>query len=77
MFVAEALDGDAARADAPSSASGWRSSTSSRRATSPRSSARSTCWATRFEPDEFLSQLEAEHRVKPEVRQRRGIGFLH
>jgi hypothetical protein len=28
-----------------------------------------------FEPDEFLSQLESEHRVKPEVRQRRGIGF--
>jgi SpoVK/Ycf46/Vps4 family AAA+-type ATPase len=28
-----------------------------------------------FEPDEFLSQLETEHRVKPEVRQRRGIGF--
>ena len=26
-------------------------------------------------PDEFLSQLESEHRVKPEVRQRRGIGF--
>jgi SpoVK/Ycf46/Vps4 family AAA+-type ATPase len=30
-----------------------------------------------FEPDEFLSQLESEHRVKPEVRQQRGIGFLH
>jgi SpoVK/Ycf46/Vps4 family AAA+-type ATPase len=30
-----------------------------------------------FEPDEFLSQLEAEHRVKPEVRQQRGMGFLH
>jgi SpoVK/Ycf46/Vps4 family AAA+-type ATPase len=30
-----------------------------------------------FEPDEFLSQLEAEHRVKPDVRQRRGIGFVH
>ncbi|MFY9514436.1 MAG: ATP-binding protein, partial [Rubrivivax sp.] len=29
-----------------------------------------------FEPDEFLSQLESEHRVKPEVRQRRGVGFL-
>ena len=29
-----------------------------------------------FEPDEFLSQLEAEHRVKPDVRQRRGIGFV-
>jgi SpoVK/Ycf46/Vps4 family AAA+-type ATPase len=30
-----------------------------------------------FAPDEFLSQLEAEHRVKPEVRRRRDIGFLH
>ncbi len=30
---------------------------------------------TPFEPDELLSQLESEHRVKPEVRQRRGIGF--
>jgi len=29
-----------------------------------------------FEPDEFLSQLEGEHRVKPEVRQQRGIGFV-
>ncbi len=29
-----------------------------------------------FAPDEFLSQLESEHRVKPEVRQRRGIGFV-
>jgi SpoVK/Ycf46/Vps4 family AAA+-type ATPase len=28
-----------------------------------------------FEADEFLSQLEGEHRVKPEVRQRRPIGF--
>ncbi len=30
-----------------------------------------------FEPDEFLAQLEAEHRVKPEVRQQRSIGFRH
>jgi SpoVK/Ycf46/Vps4 family AAA+-type ATPase len=30
-----------------------------------------------FEPDEFLSQLEAEHRVKPEVRRQKGMGFLH
>lgn len=29
-----------------------------------------------FEPDEFLSQLESEHRVKPQVRQRRGVGFV-
>jgi hypothetical protein len=28
-----------------------------------------------FEPDEFLSQLESEHRVKPDVREQRGIGF--
>jgi SpoVK/Ycf46/Vps4 family AAA+-type ATPase len=26
-------------------------------------------------PDEYLSQLEGEHRAKPEVRQRRHIGF--
>ena len=25
---------------------------------------------------EFLEQLEAEHRLKPEVRESRGIGFL-
>ena len=30
-----------------------------------------------FEPDEFLSQLEAEHRLKPEMRQQRGMGFVH
>ncbi len=30
-----------------------------------------------FDPDEFLSQLETEHGVKPEVRQRRAIGFRH
>ncbi|EHR69177.1 AAA+ family ATPase [Burkholderiales bacterium JOSHI_001] len=29
-----------------------------------------------FAPDEFLSQLEGEHRVKPQVRERRGMGFL-
>jgi SpoVK/Ycf46/Vps4 family AAA+-type ATPase len=28
-----------------------------------------------FEPDEFLAQLESEHRVKPEIRQRRTVGF--
>ncbi len=28
-----------------------------------------------FTPDEFLAQLESEHRVKPEVRQRRAVGF--
>jgi SpoVK/Ycf46/Vps4 family AAA+-type ATPase len=28
-----------------------------------------------FTPDEFLSQLEAEHRVKPDVRYQRQMGF--
>ena len=25
---------------------------------------------------EFLAQLQAEHRIKPEVRENRGMGFL-
>jgi SpoVK/Ycf46/Vps4 family AAA+-type ATPase len=33
--------------------------------------------AADFGPDEFLDQLEAEHRIKPEVREARGMGFLH
>ena len=28
-------------------------------------------------PDEFMEQLEAEHRIKPEVREARGMGFIH
>ncbi len=28
-------------------------------------------------PDEFMEQLEAEHRIKPEVREARGMGFMH
>ena len=29
-----------------------------------------------MDPGEFLDQLEAEHRIKPEVRESRGMGFL-
>ncbi len=32
--------------------------------------------ATEFSAAEFLEQLEAEHRIKPEVREARNIGFL-
>lgn len=32
--------------------------------------------ATEFSADEFLDQLEAEHRIKPEVRENRGMGFF-
>ena len=28
-------------------------------------------------PEEFMAQLEAEHRIKPEVREARGMGFVH
>ena len=31
---------------------------------------------TDLAPLEFLEQLEAEHRIKPEVRENRGMGFL-
>ena len=30
-----------------------------------------------LDPADFLAQLEAEHRIKPEVREARGIGFTH
>ena len=32
--------------------------------------------AVEFSAGEFLEQLEAEHRIKPEVRESRGIGFV-
>lgn len=32
--------------------------------------------AATFGTDEFLEQLEAEHRIKPEVREQRSIGFF-
>ena len=32
--------------------------------------------AATFTADEFMSQLEAEHRIKPEVREARGMGFV-
>jgi SpoVK/Ycf46/Vps4 family AAA+-type ATPase len=31
--------------------------------------------AEMLEPEEFIAQLEAEHRIKPEVREARGMGF--
>ncbi len=33
--------------------------------------------ATDFTVEEFLEQLEAEHRIKPEVREQRSMGFVH
>ncbi|WP_201496695.1 ATP-binding protein [Rubrivivax sp. A210] len=74
MFVAEALGGDAARLDADQR---------SRLAALDQLAAGDFAAVQRqadilgvpCTADEFMSQLEAEHRLKPEVRQRRGIGF--
>lgn len=35
-----------------------------------------TILATEFSLDEFLAQLEAEHRIKPEVRESHSMGFM-
>jgi hypothetical protein len=76
MFVAEALSGDAQALDAEQ-----RARLAELDQLTPGDFAavkrQVDILGSGFEPDEFLSQLEAEHRVKPEVRQRRGIGFRH
>lgn len=33
--------------------------------------------AAEFSVDEFMEQLEAEHRIKPDVREQSSIGFVH
>lgn len=33
--------------------------------------------ASTFSAEEFVEQLEAEHRIKPEVREQRSMGFVH
>jgi SpoVK/Ycf46/Vps4 family AAA+-type ATPase len=75
MFVAEALGGDAQRLD-----DAQRTRLASLDQLAPGDFAavkrQVEILGEAFEPDEFLSQLEGEHRVKPEVRQRRGIGFV-
>ena len=76
MFVAEALDGDASRLTAEQASRLLQLS-----ALAPGDFAsvkrQVDVLGEAFEPDEFLSQLEGEHRVKPEVRQQRGMGFVH
>jgi SpoVK/Ycf46/Vps4 family AAA+-type ATPase len=76
MFVAEALGGDGSLLTAEQSG---RLAQLGSLAPGDFASVKRQCdvLGESFEPDEFLSQLEAEHRVKPEVRQQRGIGFLH
>jgi SpoVK/Ycf46/Vps4 family AAA+-type ATPase len=74
MFVAEALGGDAALLDAARRA---RLVLLDQLAPGDFAAVKRQVeiLGAAFEPDEFLSQLESEHRVKPGVRDRRGIGF--
>lgn len=74
MFVAEALGGDAALLDAARRA---RLALLDQLAPGDFAAVKRQVeiLGAAFEPDEFLSQLESEHRVKPGVRDRRGIGF--
>lgn len=75
MFVTEALDGDALR---------LTSEIRHRLARLPQLcpgdfaavKRQTDILAVSFSAGEFLDQLEAEHRIKPEVRESRGIGFV-
>jgi SpoVK/Ycf46/Vps4 family AAA+-type ATPase len=74
MFVAEALDGDAAKLTAEQ-----RTRLAALDQLAPGDFAavkrQVDILGEAFDPDEFLAQLESEHRVKPGVRERRSIGF--
>jgi SpoVK/Ycf46/Vps4 family AAA+-type ATPase len=75
MFVTEALGGDAALLDAAA-----RTRLARMDQLCPGDFAavkrQVDLLATEFSADEFLEQLEAEHRIKPEVREARNMGFL-
>ncbi len=74
MFITEALDGDASRLTGEQ-----RERLAALDLLAPGDFAavrrQIEILAQPLEPDEFLSQLEGEHRIKPEVRERRSIGF--
>ncbi len=76
MFVTEALNGDAKRmSDA------LRTRLAKLEQLCPGDFAavkrQSDILAAEFSAEEFLEQLESEHKIKPEVREVRNIGFVH
>lgn len=75
MFVVEALAGDASLLDA-----GMLARLARLDALCPGDFAavkrQAEILASELSAEEFLLQLEAEHRIKPEVRDSRGMGFL-
>lgn len=76
MFVVEALGGQGARLD-----DGLRQRLARLEQLCPGDFAavkrQAEILGAAMEPAEFLDQLEAEHRIKPEVREARGMGFVH
>jgi SpoVK/Ycf46/Vps4 family AAA+-type ATPase len=74
MFVVEALEGDATRLD-----EGFAKRLAKLEQLCPGDYAavkrQIDILGETLEPSEFLAQLEAEHRIKPEVREARKIGF--
>jgi SpoVK/Ycf46/Vps4 family AAA+-type ATPase len=75
MFVTEALAGDASQLTAP-----VQKRLAQLTQLCPGDFAavkrQVTILAAEFSAEEFLAQLEAEHRIKPEVREGRAIGFM-
>jgi SpoVK/Ycf46/Vps4 family AAA+-type ATPase len=75
MFITEALKGDATKFD-----EALRTRLAKLEQLSPGDFAsvkrQVDILASEFSADEFIEQLEAEHRIKPEVREARGMGFV-
>ena len=75
MFVVEALGGDAGALAEP-----WRQRLLALALLCPGDFAavkrQAEILDAELPPEEFLAQLEAEHRIKPEVRESRPVGFL-
>jgi len=76
MFVIEALAGDASRLDAALAA---RLARLDQLCPGDFAAVKRQVeiLAEALAPEEFMAQLEAEHRIKPEVREARGMGFVH
>ncbi|MDR7096842.1 ATP-binding protein [Hydrogenophaga laconesensis] len=76
MFVTEALAGDASRLDA---ALASRLARLDQLCPGDFAAVKRQVdiLAEALAPEEFMAQLEAEHRIKPEVREARGMGFVH
>ena len=75
MFVVEALDGDAALLS-PALRTGLNRLTQLCPGDFAAVKRQVEILASVFSAQEFLDQLEAEHRIKPEVREARGMGFV-